>query len=76
MAVLPEENFADNRSEKRNPYADCSTNPLCQVISYINDDLIFVSNNAVSNCKYSMSFGNGFICMSEGRKKYYQNFHK
>ena len=43
MRTLLDENVSDIYSEKRNSCTECSTNPLCQVISYINDDLIFVA---------------------------------
>ena len=46
------EKIARVESEKRDQSTDCATNPICQVITCINNDLIFVNSNSELYCKY------------------------
>ncbi len=56
--------------------SDCSKKPECPVTSNISNKVLFISYNIALHCNKCMSFGNDFICLCEGRKKYFETFHQ
>jgi len=75
MNTLSDEDVIDSNISKKKHFSDCSDNPLCAILSCINNDVLFVNYNQNLYCPYSMSYGSGYVCNFEGRKNHfrYQN---
>jgi hypothetical protein len=70
------EDLKDNGISNEKCFSDCSENPMCTILSSINNYVLFVNYNQNFYCPYSMSYGNGYVCNFEGRKNHFRTKNK
>ena len=61
----------NNGAENPEWWLQCPENPVCAVLTSINDSVIFINYDQKLHCPFSMSFGNGFVCNQKERLDYF-----